>query len=127
MMGAAMAETPDTRAQAAFDARRESRRDLVRDTAEEFLARAQLGRRDRGGFRRALDLFWANAFTASSTKFQAAVFMGQYEREAIRPHVFGRFEDLRWPPTATRPCCCIWIRRSRSGRTVRPVSGGRRD
>lgn len=94
MMGAAMAEAPDTEAQAAFDARRENRRDLVRDTAEEFLARAQLGATTGAGFAERWTLFWANAFTASATKFQAAVFMGQYEREAIRPHVFGRFEDL---------------------------------
>ncbi|MDQ8027754.1 MAG: DUF1800 domain-containing protein [Brevundimonas sp.] len=85
---------PADPAQAAFDARRESRRELVRETAEEFLARAQTGATTDAGFAERWTLFWANVFTASTTKFQAAVFMGQYEREAIRPHVFGRFEDL---------------------------------
>lgn len=81
-------------AQAAFDARRRSRRNLVQDTAQEFLARAKLGATTDAGFAERWALFWANAFTASATKFQTAVFVGQYEREAIRPHVFGRFEDL---------------------------------
>jgi len=81
-------------AQAAFDARRRSRRNLVQDTAREFLARAKLGATTDAGFAERWALFWANAFTASATKFQTAVFVGQYEREAIRPHVFGRFEDL---------------------------------
>lgn len=84
----------DETAQAAFDARRDSRRDLVQDTAREFLARAQLGATTDAGFAERWTLFWANAFTASAAKFQAAVFIGPYEREAIRPHVFGRFEEL---------------------------------
>lgn len=85
-------ENPQARA--AFDARRRSRRNLVQDTAQEFLARAKLGATTEAGFAERWALFWANAFTASATRFQTAVFIGQYEREAIRPHVFGRFEDL---------------------------------
>jgi uncharacterized protein (DUF1800 family) len=92
---APMAAAPATDAnQAAFDARRDSRRNLVQDTAREFLARAQLGATTDAGFAERWALFWANGLTVSATKFQSAVFMGQYEREAIRPHVFGRFEDL---------------------------------
>lgn len=81
-------------AQAAFDARRDSRRNLVQDTAQEFLARTRLGATTDAGFAERWALFWANSFTVSATKFQSAVFIGQYEREAIRPHVFGKFEDL---------------------------------
>lgn len=81
-------------AQAVFDARRDSRRALARETAQAFLRRAQLGATTPHGFAERWALFWANAFTVSATKFQSAVFMGQYEREAIRPHVFGRFADL---------------------------------
>ncbi len=90
----AMADGPPSPAQEAADARRDSRRDLVQETAQAFLARAQLGATTDAGFAERWALFWANAFTASATKFPSAVFMGQYEREAIRPHVFGRFEDL---------------------------------
>ncbi len=81
-------------AQAAFDARRMERRNLVQDTAQEFLARAQLGATTPDGFAERWALFWANALTVSAVKFPSAVFIGQYEREAIRPHVFGPFSDL---------------------------------
>lgn len=81
-------------AQAAFDARRESRRDLAQETAREFVARADLGATTPDGFAERWALFWANAFTVSATKFQSGIFIGPYEREAIRPHVFGRFEEL---------------------------------
>lgn len=81
-------------AQAAFDARRMERRNLVQDTAQEFLARAQLGAATPDGFAERWALFWANALTVSAVKFPSAVFIGQYEREAIRPHVFGPFADL---------------------------------
>jgi uncharacterized protein (DUF1800 family) len=67
---------------------------LAQDTAREFLARSQWGATTDAGFAERWALFWANGLTVSATKFQSAVFMGQYEREAIRPHVFGRFEDL---------------------------------
>ena len=97
-MGAAAMETRSSaatpEAEAAFDARRQGRRALVQETAQEFLARTRLGATTDAGFAERWALFWANAFTASATKFQSAIFMGQYEREAIRPHVFGRFEDL---------------------------------
>ncbi|MGV9009177.1 DUF1800 domain-containing protein [Brevundimonas sp.] len=81
-------------AQAAFDARRESRRDLAQETAREFVARADLGATTPDGFAERWALFWANVFTVSATKFQSGIFIGPYEREAIRPHVFGRFKDL---------------------------------
>lgn len=88
------APVTDSAAQARFDARRDSRRALTRDVAQEFLARAQLGATTEAGFAERWALFWANILTASATKFPSAIFMGQYEREAIRPNVFGRFEDL---------------------------------
>lgn len=81
-------------AQAAFDARRESRRDLAQERAQEFVARADLAATTPDGFAERWALFWANAFTVSATKFQSGIFIGPYEREAIRPHVFGPFEDL---------------------------------
>lgn len=38
--------------------------------------------------------FWANHFTVSAKRFFVAPIAGAFEREVIRPHVFGRFEDL---------------------------------
>lgn len=75
-------------------ARQESRRALERGEAAEFLARVQLGATTRAGFAERWALFWANAFTASGLQFPTSHYVGVYEREAIRPHVFGRFEDL---------------------------------
>ena len=84
----------DPARQAALEARRESRRALTRAASEAFLARARLGATTPDGFAERWAIFWANHFTASATKFQAAIFLDAYEREAIRPHVFGRFETL---------------------------------
>ncbi|GAB4274587.1 MAG: DUF1800 family protein [Pararhodobacter sp.] len=41
-----------------------------------------------------LHLFWANHFTVSLSKFQTGPAIPAYEREAIRPHLFGRFADM---------------------------------
>ncbi|EGD03474.1 hypothetical protein B1M_16290, partial [Burkholderia sp. TJI49] len=38
--------------------------------------------------------FWANHFAVSVDKGQVAAYAGAFERDAIRPHVLGRFEDL---------------------------------
>ena len=39
-------------------------------------------------------LFWSNHFTVSRTKAIIGPACPAYEREAIRPHIFGRFEDM---------------------------------
>ena len=41
-----------------------------------------------------LVLFWSNHFTVSATKAPVRGLVGPFEREAIRPHVAGRFEEL---------------------------------
>jgi len=38
--------------------------------------------------------FWANHFAVSIDKPPVAALAGAFEAEAIRPHVFGRFEDM---------------------------------
>jgi uncharacterized protein (DUF1800 family) len=38
--------------------------------------------------------FWSNHLCVSLTKGQVGPLAGWYEREAIRPHVLGRFEDM---------------------------------
>ncbi len=44
------------------------------------------------GFRERLVAFWANHFTVARQK--VPYFVGHYLREAIRPHVTGKFEDM---------------------------------
>ena len=47
------------------------------------------------GFPERLTMFWANHFAVAVTKGPVLrVTAGAFEREAIRPHVFGRFEDM---------------------------------
>jgi uncharacterized protein (DUF1800 family) len=38
--------------------------------------------------------FWANHFCVSADNPQTSAFVGAFERDAIRPHVLGRFEDM---------------------------------
>jgi uncharacterized protein (DUF1800 family) len=47
------------------------------------------------GFNERMTQFWANHFAVSTKKSQElAAIAGAFEREAIRPHVFGKFSDL---------------------------------
>ena len=47
------------------------------------------------GFHERLVMFWMNHFAISVKKSQlCAITAGAYEREAIRPHVFGSFSDM---------------------------------
>jgi len=45
-------------------------------------------------FAERLALFWANHFTVSMAKGAARGLVGSFEREAIRPHIAGSFEQL---------------------------------
>ncbi len=67
---------------------------LRQDISSDFTARAQLGASTDAGFRERWALFWANHFTVSATKAITGTIVGPFEEEAIRPNVFGRFEDL---------------------------------
>jgi uncharacterized protein (DUF1800 family) len=70
-------------------------RKLIREGAgTDFLARMRLGATTDDGFKERWALFWANHFTVSAQKVVTANLVGPFEQEAIRPHVFGRFEDL---------------------------------
>lgn len=66
-------------------------RDLVRDDLRARLATAIDSRRP---FTERLALFWANHFTVSQAKGACRGLVGSFEREAIRPHLAGRFETL---------------------------------
>jgi uncharacterized protein (DUF1800 family) len=71
-----------------------ARKRLRDDLTEDFSARLQLAVSTSDGFRERWALFWINHFTVSGAKIAIAPFMGPFENEAMRPHVFGRFEDL---------------------------------
>ena len=87
---------------------------LLRDQAGgDFLARAQLGASTDAAFRERWALFWANHFTVSATKLTTATVVGPFEQEAIRPHVFGRFEDLL-VASSTHPAMLLYLDQTRS-------------
>jgi uncharacterized protein (DUF1800 family) len=70
-------------------------RRVIRDSAaEDFLVRARLAASTDASFRERWALFWCNHFTVSGVKLVTAITVGPFEQEAIRPRVFGRFEDL---------------------------------
>ena len=76
-------------------ARQQARRRLVQiAAAESHAALAQRVTSDRPFVER-LVAFWSNHLCVSTgAKVLVAPLAGSYERDAIRPHVLGRFEDL---------------------------------
>jgi len=61
----------------------------------EALARLQRATLVECGFTERLVVFWSNHFCISASKGELArIWAGAFEREAIRPHVLGRFADM---------------------------------
>ncbi|HEY5071434.1 MAG TPA: DUF1800 family protein [Caulobacteraceae bacterium] len=86
---------------------------LRQDTGADFLARVRLGATTETGFRERWALFWANHFTVSANKLVTATLVGPFEAEAIRPHVFGRFEDLL-VASSSHPAMLIYLDQAQS-------------
>ena len=87
---------------------------LLRDeTGADFMARARLAANTDDGFRERWALFWCNHFTVSATKLQTATIVGPFEAEAIRPHVFGRFEDLL-VASSSHPAMLLYLDQAQS-------------
>jgi uncharacterized protein (DUF1800 family) len=61
----------------------------------EALARLQRAMVSDSGFVERLVVFWSNHFCISANKGELArIWAGSFEREAIRPHVLGRFSEM---------------------------------
>ena len=52
--------------------------------------------------------FWFNHFNVFARKGQTIIYVGEYEREAIRPHVLGNFRELLGA-TANRPAMLFYL------------------
>jgi uncharacterized protein (DUF1800 family) len=77
------------------EARKAALQPLRDATDGEVLARAALAASTPASFRERWALFWGNHFSVSTVKGEELMATAAgFEREAIRPHVFGRFEDL---------------------------------
>jgi uncharacterized protein (DUF1800 family) len=105
--------------------RRRAEKPLRDGVAAEILARAQLAATTTAPFRERWTLFWANHFTVSTAKAKAAPLVGPFEREAIRPHVFGRFADLLYA-SSTHPAMLVYLDQARSA-GPHSQAGERRD
>lgn len=70
------------------------RRELRRQQLAEFAARYRHAVDTDAPFVERLSQFWSNHFAVSIDKGNARLYAGSMEREAIRPHVLGRFEDM---------------------------------
>ncbi len=60
----------------------------------EMAARYALGFSTERPFAERLVRFWSNHFVVSAQNPRATTFVGAFEREAIRPHIAGKFEDM---------------------------------
>ncbi len=98
--------------------RRSFREDFMREAGQRTLAAV----RSETPFHERLVAFWSNHFTVSVRKPVVAGIAGAFEREAIRPHVTGRFADML-VAVAKHPAMLLYLDnaqsfgpRSRAGR-----------
>jgi uncharacterized protein (DUF1800 family) len=83
---------------------------LYRDEAK---TRIEAALKAEIGFAERLTWFWSNHFCVSVAKNGVRPLAGAYEREAIRPHVLGRFHDMLLA-AETHPAMLIYLDNARS-------------
>ena len=66
----------------------------VKFFTDELAARYQLGFTTDRPFAERFVWFWSNHFVVSAQNPRAITLVGAFEREAIRPHIAGTFEDM---------------------------------
>jgi uncharacterized protein (DUF1800 family) len=79
----------------------------------EMASRFQQGFTSHRPFAERLVWFWSNHFTISVQNPAVASLAGAYEREAIRPHIAGKFEDMLLAVT-THPAMLIYLNNAQS-------------
>ena len=108
-MAAAPGARPNAPPNVSHSAPPNARRELVRPV----LAEAQAQRLWRAlespaQLQERLVEFWFNHFNVYAGKNAVSVYVGAYEREAIRPHILGRFRDMLGA-TARHPAMLIYL------------------
>src|SRR5262249_55509328 len=78
---------------------------LVIELAQQKILRAVYSERQ---LQEVLTDFWFNHFNVDARKGRDRFFMTEYEREAIRPHVLGKFRDLL-EATAKSPAMLFYL------------------
>lgn len=74
----------------------------------EVVARARHAIETKQPFAERMALFWSNHFTVSRTRAIVGPAIPAYEREAIRPYVFGRFADML-KAACRHPCMLSYL------------------
>jgi uncharacterized protein (DUF1800 family) len=99
-------------------------RQAVADLTEAKILRAVYSERQ---LEEVLVDFWFNHFNVFARKGQTEIYVGTYEREAIRPHVWGNFRDLL-EATAKSPAMLFYLDNwlSADPNAVQPAGRGRR-
>ncbi len=101
--------------------RRQARLRLVQIAAAESRAALTQRVRSERPFLERLVAFWSNHLCVSvAAKVLVVPLAGKYEREAIRPHVLGRFEDMVLA-SARHPAMLVYLDNFQS---IGPASGG---
>lgn len=90
----AMLEAKDAEGAAKMAARKAARQEAQALYRDEVDMRARAALETSTPFVERLVHFWSNHFAISAEKPQVTLIAGAFEREAIRPHVLGRFEDM---------------------------------
>ncbi|HXH81577.1 MAG TPA: DUF1800 domain-containing protein [Candidatus Tectomicrobia bacterium] len=94
--------------------RRQARRRLVEITLAEIRAALAARVTSERPFVERLVAFWSNHLCVSATgKLLVAPLAGRYEREAIRPHVLGRFDEMVLA-SARHPAMLIYLDNAQS-------------
>ncbi|WP_245454934.1 DUF1800 domain-containing protein [Mesorhizobium sp. M9A.F.Ca.ET.002.03.1.2] len=89
-----MLEAKGADADAKMAARKTARQEAQALYRDEVDMRARAALATSTPFVERLVHFWSNHFAISAEKPQLTLIAGAFEREAIRPHVLGRFEDM---------------------------------
>ncbi|SOD18252.1 DUF1800 domain-containing protein [Pedobacter xixiisoli] len=92
--------------------------DLYRQFFNQKILRAAYGENQ---FREIMTDFWFNHFNVALNKTQCASFVPAYERDVIRPNVFGGFEDLLLT-TAKSPAMLMYLDNSSSSGVNVPMA-----
>ncbi|WP_158515907.1 DUF1800 family protein [Pararhodobacter sp. CCB-MM2] len=110
------------------EARREAvRQAMGQDFRAELLARARNMTRTEGVLAERMVQFWSNHFTVSLTRgARNGAAIAAYEREAIRPHIFGRFADML-RAVARHPSMLDYLDNTRSVGPESPAGQRRRE
>ena len=80
-------------------------RNVVQELGEQKVLRAVYSERQ---LQEVLTDFWFNHFNVDARKGRSRTFLTEYEREAIRPHVLGKFRDLLGA-TAKSPAMLFYL------------------